>query len=863
MSVIENPFLNNKTTLFHNEENSGDIIELDQQNIAKYYQHIYIIVKRNNNPINPEFYNWQISQSILNEVSSNLLIHKTSVKVLKNKIHWDNIIVMSREQLLPFNIFNYELDEKNIIVPIFNIEYKNLLIYLSQFDSDNTLQTLYNLKVLNNYFGIDDTNFHINEKISNIINSLEESNYWTYYYNCLSNMTNIFKQRKFSFQSTRIKDKTIAALLDKISDKKNNTSLNEDYIKELELKKIKSKDKFTDVSTMMENKGFKLYKISQNCQFTRDDINQLFSTLNDKQKFLLFSNLMVSKKYCHLVVNNYHILNLMSNEIKRFAPLFRYLMSYSWIRFYFEECIKKSYVKQSDEFIFDIDTASKLPVFIFNYTKPKQNPYMPILVSDEQLKPYDNLLGIPEYMSDNKNLYNQGICNLDEFRVRMNIFCTSNPNNNLFNGFNFEESKAAITGSIMTACLQKQHPLLSRFSNSDTLTEQYNNFFNEFYAKSDIDVMFISKDNYTFIDNVKKFYNQIMINICNSNSYAEPLYIKLVLNKLGYLFVSEEFVEKNINFESNHNYTNKINYVIENINEDFIKEKFKPFYDQMILEKQLELLKEFSEEEISNLKIKYPDLFVTDSIDFKIYINKKFKDDGLEHFTKTNKEIDLVYTYKYKIESPYLNHSFELFPIKYDEFFSVVSRFHLPCVRAYYNGSNVYMTPSCVSAHMTYMNLDYKYMAGSKDPLDIINKNRMRGFGTWLNSDEKKLFVKYSREVNFWNNLYTIDTNASDEVAAKNIFGPMSLNHKLYRPRLYNIDNFLDSVYVETTNRYVDNNLPKQINFEDSTTLETIKRFKSINIKECNLDNFTSIDKDGLIIPLKKWIIPTIYELFY
>ena len=161
------------------------------------------------------------------------------------------------------------------------------------------------------------------------------------------------------------------------------------------------------------------------------------------------------------------------------------------------------------------------------------------------------------------------------------------------------------------------------------------------------------------------------------------------------------------------------------------------------------------------------------------------------------------------------------------------------------------------------MNLDYKYMAGSKDPLDIINKNRMRGFGTWLNSDEKKLFVKYSREVNFWNNLYTIDTNASDEVAAKNIFGPMSLNHKLYRPRLYNIDNFLDSVYVETTNRYVDNNLPKQINFEDSTTLETIKRFKSINIKECNLDNFTSIDKDGLIIPLKKWIIPTIYELFY
>ena len=59
----------------------------------------------------------------------------------------------------------------------------------------------------------------------------------------------------------------------------------------------------------MENKGFKLYRVSENCEFTRDDINQLFATINDKQRFLLFSNLMVSKKYCHLVLNNLHILN--------------------------------------------------------------------------------------------------------------------------------------------------------------------------------------------------------------------------------------------------------------------------------------------------------------------------------------------------------------------------------------------------------------------------------------------------------------------------------------------------------------------------------------------------------------------------
>ena len=858
MSIIENPFLNNKTTLFHIEESSGDVVELNQQNIAKYYQHIYILAKKNNKPINPDFYNWQLSQDILNEVSSNLLIHKISIKVLKNKVHWNNIIVMSSEQLAQFNIFNYDLDSKNIVVPIFNIAYQNLLLYLDQFDSDNTLQTIYNIKVLNKYFSVDNSNIQVNENISNIISSLEESNYWTNYYNCLSNMTNIFKQRDFIFQSSRMKDRNLANLLKKLFEKKVSSvaSNNEDYIKELDIKY--QKENYVDISSAIEKKGFKMYKIGQKSQFTHNDINQLFSVLNEKQKFLLFSNLMISKKYCHLVINNYHILDMMSNEIKKFAPLFRYLMSYSWIRFYFEECIKKSFIKESDEFIFDINTASKLPVFPFNYSKAKQNPYMPILVSDEELKPSENLCGIPEYYDTKGKLFiNQGISNLDEFKVRMNIFCTNNPNNNLFDGFDFAESKCAITGSIMTACLQKQHPLMSRFSNCDTLTEQFTNFFNEYYPKSDIDVMFIAKDTYTFIDSITKFYNQIVVNICNYNSpYAEPSHIKLVLNKLGYLFVSENFINTNIHFDSDEKITNKVSYVTENIDEEFIKQKFRSYYEKIREEKNNEMFKDFSEEELKNMKLKYPDVFIRDGIDFKIYINKKFETES------EIKDIDLVYTYKYKIESVHLNHSFELFPIKYDEFFSVVSRFHLPCVRAYYNGSNVFMTPSCISAHMTYMNLDYKYITGSKDPLDIINKNRMRGFGTWLNSNEKKTFLKYSREVSFWNNLYTIDSNASDENAYKSIFGPVSLNHKLFRPRLYNMDEFIDSVYVETTNRYNDSDLPKQFISDESITLEIIKRFNSIGFKEFNFDIFTSINKDGYVVPVKKWIISTVWELY-
>jgi hypothetical protein len=890
-SIIENPFINNKCTIIHQDENTGESVELNQSNIPKYYSEAYILVKKNNTPIPSDFYGWQVPEDIFNQVSSNLIIYKVSVKILKNKSHWDSMIIMSNDFLQKYNIFNYELKNKNVVVPIFNICYLNLLQYVQQYESENNLENIYKMKVLNKYFGVNDDNHKSNVYMSNVINSIEESNYWTNYYNCLVNMTNKFKNRNFSFQHSRMSDQSIAKVVKEIFDEKVTSSNNSNYIKEIEVES--KKDDYVDVSTsVIDKKGFKLYKISSKSQFNQQDINQLFSTLNEKQRFLLFANLMISKKHCHLVVNNSHVLDLMKKEITNFAPLFRYLMSYAWIRFYFEECLKKTYVKTNDDFIFDINTASKLPVFPFDHNKPKDNPYMPIMVADSELKPSDNLCGIPSYLinsdSANQGINGQGICNLDEFKIRMNIFCTGNPNNNMFDGFDFEKNKVAITGSIITACIQKQHPLMSRFANCDTLTERFRNYFNEYYAKSDIDVMFMAKDDYTFIDNVKEFHNQLLLNVCKFNSpYAEPSHVKLVLNKLGYLFVSSDWVNSNISFGDESKDSNKVKYIIDNINDPEVKAKFKPYYEKLKAEKYEQLIHDFSEEEVKKLKLKYPEVFAECS-DFKIYINKSYNQTGVtSHFVsddsdelenmdeekepitlpsiqvKVKKDIDLEFTYKFKIESPHLNHCLELFPVKYDDFFSIVARFHLPCVRGYYNGSNVYLTPSCISAHMTYMNLDYKYITGTKDPLDIINKNRMRGFGTWINSNEKKLFSKYSRQVPFWNKFYTLDPKATDSDANKNIFGIMQLNHKIFRPRLYNMDEYIDSVYVDTTNRYNDSALPVTLNGSGmGTTQSIVDKFKSIDIKKFNFDKFTSIDKNGYVVPVKRWIINSVWEVF-
>jgi hypothetical protein len=185
---------------------------------------------------------------------------------------------------------------------------------------------------------------------------------------------------------------------------------------------------------------------------------------------------------------------------------------------------------------------------------------------------------------------------------------------------------------------------------------------------------------------------------------------------------------------------------------------------------------------------------------------------------------------------------------KGDDFMTLVSQFHLPCVRAYYDGYNVYMTPSCISAHMTYMNLDYKYFAGSKDPIEIINKNRMRGFGTWLNRNEIENYVEYSCSVDFWKNMYSKKTDTR---------GTLPLTHKLFHPRMVNPDHYYDAAPINLENGYANfvNNIP------EITTIEHINTMIQSNKKiDLDMTKFNVINKDGSIAPLQKWVIEAFYE---
>ena len=800
--MIENQLINKNICQYYDNINEV-FIELTQSNIEKYYDKVYVLCKKNNEPIPIEFYDLNVNKDIYEKVLSNLIIYKVSISIILNTIkHFNSIIILSDNDIQQFNIFNYSLDIKNIVLPILNINFSDLSIYLDQYNITNTIDNLYKLKLMNYYLEVKNNN---SDYYCNIIDEMKESKYWVQHEHTPSTLDRFFKERKIYFDVCRLKNQTIVNEIK--SSLKSNIKLlseKEDYIKD-----IGTKNNYIDLACLNN------YSIENKPDISYNDFNKLFDSLDEKQQFLLFTNSMVSKNYVHLVINNKHILEIMIPRMLPMTCLFKYLLSYSWIMFYYEECIKKTNTKTNDTFVFDIDTASLLPVFPFILSKPKENPYMPLLISDEELDPGNNIGGTSEYDTNDKLYMNGGICCLIEFNFRMNIFCTGNYNYNIFEDFDFKKYNVAISGSIMTACLQRNHPLMNIFTNQNNRFVEY---FNEHYPDSDIDVMFIAKDIKTFITNVNIFYNQINTNILKINKSTDA---KLSLNKLGYLFVSEEFISKNIDKEPS-----KIRWIKKNINTEEVLILFKPFYEELKDKKYKELVDGLTKEEIEKLEKEFHDIYKTFDVEFKVYINKK-----------SSKDIDLIYTYKYKITSSFLKHPLELFKIKHDDFISCVSQFHLPCVRAYYNG-NAYVLPSCISAHLTYMNIDFKYMFGSTDIIEIFNKNRLRGFGIWLNKTEIDMIHKYYKNICYKKNMMDI----------KGYFGGnISLFGEPIKYSIVNINN----------NKYKMNNLKQ---YPDNLSyVEILKKRYNINIDDI-YNNLTAIDNNGYIKPLQKWIINYAYN---
>jgi hypothetical protein len=744
-------------------------------------------------------YEWSQQNMMLIKVNKYMINSSFKFLVVVNK----NVLELYN------NKFKYNFVDDEVVMVIPNICYSDLKKYIDMY-THKTLKDVVKMKLIKDYVGN-------NKPKLCIYDGLSSSKYWTYPKNCKLTHTNEFIKRNFRLKNNMKLSDDVRTVIDTMSISKQNRNAN--YIADL-LMEIEEGD---------DMKTSKYYVVDKPDVITKEHINELFeNTMSERELYKMFNTLLVSKKYCHLVVNNSFVLDKMKSIINKYKPIYNYLFGYTWLTFYTEEMTIKTRTTVDKRYVFDIDTASKLPVFPYSAIDPHSNPYIALLLPENVLDPINNIQGLQINSSE------QGISTLDEFKINFNIFTTGNAGINILE--NVDWSNIAVSGSSMTACIPKTNPLMYLFENNDKFR-----YYNEYYAKSDLDIMCNLTNIFEFTDkvfNIAESVKQNLQTLQTLNNQADNLItISIDPIKSAVIMVSQSYIKENIK--------NDYKYAIDNINSTEIKEIFYHKYvENKIKHNKLNREKGF----ISKNYESYYNIVGIDDIKIIIVkneIEENDKDYNTEYINDNGKYIKIKEILKFKIRSPYLLHEMEIFQINYPDFFSCVARFHLPCVRSFYNGDNVYLLPSAITAYLTMQNIDYKYFSGSKDPIEIINKYRMRGYGTFLNKMEKIHIVEYTSKIKKWNALFQIDIKNVETV--KSMFGQLELTHTLFKPRRFSPNEYYDSIPV--IDKY---NMPLPI-IDDT--------WSTFNLLSMDFLKFKSINNEGYVEPFKTWVEDAVYDL--
>ena len=867
--TIKNPFFNRNNIIINN--NYLKLIDLNHKEFCYNFSKIYVLcLKSDNSKINENIYNDDLTMNDLNNLTLNFDLIKSNIKLLNNTVHKSQVVLVDSYYLKLFNS-TYEYDEKELVIPLINITRDTYEIYVKQYTAHFQPKDYFSIKIANDFYKTPYPNINY---ISEILKNLETSNYWTKNINTKLNITNKFINRGFNLTvSQRVTDLNIKDVL---------TELNKMPVEggDAYLGYIYRKDVYVDASSVIKKKGYSLYKINEDIDLQSKDIDYILNTIKSKYEFYILTMVLLSSRdYCHLVINNNNYMNKLENwvdENKRdkipmcnnctnlintYPLAFQYALSYTWLTFYIEECIKKTRIEDEDRFVFTIDQASKLPFYPIS-TNVRYNPYLTLLISNNVVNLNANIMGVE---LDNTPL---GVVSFLKFRENFNIFMTSDKNVDILD--NVDMKNLGISGSVIPACITKHNPLMTLFPSLDR-------YYKEYYCSSDIDVMCNIKDDFEYIDRVNKLNKEI-----SNNCYKKfkESTVKFTNIKIAALIINEGFIRKNI-----VNKDNTYEDIISNLNNEDIKLLFYKYYIEF---KQQENQKYFDSDKwknetyniffdivnVSNLRI----VFARTKKDWDKYWdiiknNKKSEEqqnakDELEEIEKdedSNEFNDNILfkcheNIKYNIKSSFLNHDIEIFKTRYSgSFFSTVSKFHLPCVRGYFSGDNVLLLPSCITAAMTLINIDYKYFAGSKDPIEIINKYRQRGYSLPLNDSEKIRFTSYSAKVEKWKILYG-NYDYRNKNSINKIFGYLSKNSDFFKPRLVLAEYYTDLKPVDLINVYKNENQIDTILNNKQLIIKTYPILKNDFdniIKVCNLE---VINKYGYINYIKKWYFDAIFE---
>ena len=819
---ILNPFLPIRTLIPINDS-IKDIDNILYKDIKSNFDKVYILCLKEKCEIKENFYNNKISINELKKFKDDIILYETEIKILQNSFHLKNILYLNNEYINIFNHFQYQLNDKELVLVLLNLKLDDFKIYDKQFVGITQIEEYFKLKIMNNFYN--QSNYTV---LLKLLDSNNEFNFWAKKINCKLNLSKKIIDRRFNYENMYLND-TVLSEYNRLNNSKNSNYL--DF--------LFRKEKYIDISSTILKKKFKKYIINdEDIIINNKDI--IFILLNIKSRVELYkfvTNMIASKKYNHLILNNSEALDLLSsnlffskfnfstnfadNFIQKYIYSLKYVIGYAWITLYMEESIKKRKMTDNERFIFSIDTASKLPNFPFSMNNIKNNPYISLLLNNDIINIKKNCTSLKTY----KN-YKYGINNFNTFIEKLNIFVW-NRNINIFEDLNWDN--IAISGSIIPACITLFNPLTLKYDND------YNKYFNHFYKDSDIDIMCNIKNNFKFFDKVIEIQQNInnkINNIVNKN-----INIEVICNKNITLIINKTFIENIIyHFNQENDKSYSIDDMINGINNNLIKQFYYNYYVKLKIKDNE---KYFNSEYWNN--IKYSEYFNIGLINnFRVVLK--------ENRENVNNELVKYYeNHKFRLKCNLLNHELEIFQIKYDNFASLVSQFHLPCVRGFYKNKDVKLLPSCITAAHTLINMDYKYFAGTNNPIDIITKYRRRGYTTILNDYEIINMIDYISVSDKWKKQYN-NFNIKKNNNILKILGPLNINDHFFGKQHKCFDQI--NIYIDIIHMY---KFYYQIKGKYQQKYDSLKVLLN--------HDFNTIDYYGYIKPLDKLILDMLYKI--
>jgi len=712
------------------------------------------------------------------------------------------------------------LDELIDVIPMLELNKDQLDRYLELYDNESEkLDDYCEMLSIIKYNQLSLKKYTINKKLDNILESL--SDYWDNNYNLKLNYNKDFVLRRFKNTNKYSKN-------------------NLDYLEDL----------VNDKNILISEEK---YYMKHNSNFSNSEILLIYNNIpSDYLRYSFVCNLLSTRTHCHLILNNIDFLKLLKPMFEKYKIVFKYLIGYSWLSLTLQEKNNK-FINDDSYYILDIDTANNLPIFPFSYDDINQNPYACVLLDKELINLKNNCMSL-NMMKNYEKYY--GLCDSLEFKRRLNIFINSKNEEGILQYFDW--NSCVITGSTMTACGMKYNPLidLCKININDPILSdiELNNFFFHYYADSDVDILVKYRDmfsNISFLSVVDDLVEKLKENDYN---------IKVSSVTNASIIISDEFIcyeldnikkileNKNLNINNfKKNYLDNIKVKEYFYNKYYIN--WKDEHSKII--SNLDKLNHIVYDEyknkvdISNFRIILMSInYQCKKLTFEkyIYLND-IHDNEFESINLTNKLVCKVTdSIRYKIEIPNIR-TLEIFKGRSENYMSTINRFHMGFVRAYWNGKTVKCLPSYITSMMLQLSTDYNYFSSIRDPIEIINKYRSRGFGVILNNSEKNHMIKY----NCTNKTTNIDNKWLSVFSQKKyeMFGPRKINDIIFKYSKIT-KNFPEDCYQLVNNE---------------TCISFAESFGLLNDLKLNyLLNYKTISNNGSINKITRYLYKDAYD---